>query len=358
MSEQFEKACLLYKVGRWELAEREFRGALAADPDYACAHAQLAGALAHQNRNDEALDAARMAVGLAPDDAYVLQWYAFVLAWRNEYDACLRVSEEALRIAPDDADVRNRLCEAHFRLDSFDSALEACEAGLSLDPSHVDCAGWRGWCLFRLGRTDEVDDAVRYALGIDPQQADQHELLGCLRLEQDRPDEAVEHLTEALRIAPEDQRWSRENFVPVLRQAAWHTIDRREFEHTQQFIDEALRLEPDSMTTRCAEGELHRLHHRLTQAMSCFERVMASDAIEDHRDWARDRFERARTEFYSPHHLLALLLTRWTGRPLAVTRRWTGASEEDFRVSPVLIVISGCVAFAIVTWWKHATLAW
>lgn len=211
-----ERGLLLYQQSRYELAETELRGALAAEPGDAYAHAVLALCLIERKRSDEATDEARQAIGLAPDMPFA--HYALAKVWyeRDDYDAARTAIEEAIRLAPEDPDYRFLLGAIHFDERRFEDALRAADEGLAVDPEHAACTNLRVMALVKRGRTREAVDVTEAALARDPENTATHANRGWTLLEQGKADEALGHFREALRLDP-DNEWARSGIVEALK---------------------------------------------------------------------------------------------------------------------------------------------
>ena len=70
MSTAFLRGVVLYEQNRFDLADREFRQALADDPDSASAHSYLSLCLSHVDKYDEALREAEEAVRIEPGQPF------------------------------------------------------------------------------------------------------------------------------------------------------------------------------------------------------------------------------------------------------------------------------------------------
>jgi protein O-GlcNAc transferase len=118
----------------WPAAEKEYRAAIALQPETVATHNSLGYALLHQGRNDDAIAAFRRLVELAPEDA-------------NSHDSL----GEGLLAAGKIADA-----EASYR------------RALELNPSFASSVWGLGDCLDRLGRGDEANVQYRRYLELVP----------------------------------------------------------------------------------------------------------------------------------------------------------------------------------------------
>lgn len=201
----------LLNGGRHDLAERELRALLAADPENAEAHALLAMALVSRWKGAEALAAAEEARRLGPGQPLVLQAQVEVhlrLAHRREGEATARA---ALAVMPFEPRLHALQAGALLNRAVFfrrrrlaRQALDAADAGLALDAGHVECLLQRAQALSRLGRVAEARDASAAALRRAPEAQAGHAVRGIVELAAGNRSEGRAGLREALRLDPQD----------------------------------------------------------------------------------------------------------------------------------------------------------
>ncbi|HEU4884108.1 MAG TPA: tetratricopeptide repeat protein [Longimicrobium sp.] len=212
-----QRGWLLAQQGRAELAEAEYRLALAEDPHDADTHALLALVLAEQEpRRAEALEEARTAVGLAPDDPFPHYAEAHVHIEAERWAQAQAAAEQAIRIDPDDPGHYVVLAAAHLGRRRWREALEAAGDALALDPEHTGAANLRATALVHLGRKDEAGAALQGALARDPENSYTHANQGWALLHRGDRTAALGHFREALRLDPEGE-WAREGLVEALK---------------------------------------------------------------------------------------------------------------------------------------------
>jgi tetratricopeptide (TPR) repeat protein len=216
MSAHLDRARLLLAQSRPLDAERESMLALADQPDDPQALAFLALSQIEQGKGDEALEAARDAVGLAPQEAFFHYVHAHVLRNMDRTDDAFRAVQEAIRLDPTDADCFALLSSIELARSSWPAALEAAENALTLNPEHVGAANLRAMALVRLGRKLEAKESVDYALDRAPEDAFSHANQGWNYLHQNRPRQAQEHFREALRLEP-NLDYAREGMLEALK---------------------------------------------------------------------------------------------------------------------------------------------
>ncbi|MDP3072709.1 MAG: tetratricopeptide repeat protein [Opitutaceae bacterium] len=216
MSAHLSRAQLLLAQSRPADAERESMLALAQQPDDPQALALLALSRLQQSKRDTALDAARQAVGLAPDEPFLHNVHAHVLRETGRHDEALAAVHEAIRLDPADADHFALLASIELGRGKWPPALEAAEQALALNPEHVGAANLRAMALVRLGRKSEAMESVDYALDRAPDDAFSHANQGWNQLHRNQPKKAQEHFREALRLDPELE-YARDGMLEALK---------------------------------------------------------------------------------------------------------------------------------------------
>jgi tetratricopeptide (TPR) repeat protein len=212
-----QRGWLLAQQGRAELAEAEYRLALADDPHDADTHALLALVLAEQEpRRAEALEEARTAVGLAPDDPFPHYAEAHVHIEAERWGQAQAAAEQAIRIDPDNPGHYVVLAAAHLGRRRWREALDAADQALAVDPTHTGAANLRATALVHLGRKDEAGAALQGALARDPENSYTHANQGWALLHRGDRTAALGHFREALRLDPESE-WAREGLVEALK---------------------------------------------------------------------------------------------------------------------------------------------
>jgi tetratricopeptide (TPR) repeat protein len=216
MNANLQRGILLFQQSRPEMAEAEFRQALASEPDDAYAHALLALCLLKGARYQDATAEAQTAVHLQPDFPFAHYALAHVFYSRNCYPEALSAAGEAIRLAPEDPDYLSLLASIHMREQRWGDALRAADQGLQFDPEHIRCTNLRATALVKLGRRAEAGRTMDAALAKNPEDAPTHANQGWTFLEKGEPKKALEHFREALRLDPENQ-WARQGIVEALK---------------------------------------------------------------------------------------------------------------------------------------------
>ena len=216
MNPHLDRARLLLAQSRYDLAEKELRQQLGAEPGNAEAHALLALCLSNQKEFKEATSEAQAAIALAPDLGFTHYVLGEVLYERNHYPEAENAAATAIGLDPFDADFRALLAAIRMQRRSWAGALAAAEAGLEIDPEHVGCNNLRAMALVNLGRRAEAGATLDSALARDPDNAATHANQGWTFLEKGDTKKALEHFREALRLEPNSE-WARLGILEALK---------------------------------------------------------------------------------------------------------------------------------------------
>jgi tetratricopeptide (TPR) repeat protein len=216
MIPHFERAQVLVNQGQYELAERELAQALAAQPDYASAHALLAICFSNREKQAEATQAIQQAIALSPDFAGFHYIYAGILYNQQKLVEAKTSIAEALRLDPEDADYYSRLAGIEYDQSKYTQSLQSAEQGLSLDAENIGCMNLRLLALMQLGQLSLAATEVEVALANAPEHPYSHAINGWIALHQTRIPEAMHSFREAMRLNPTFE-WARQGLVEALK---------------------------------------------------------------------------------------------------------------------------------------------
>jgi Tfp pilus assembly protein PilF len=235
----FKVAIQMLKAARYEDAAREFRRALAADPDHFWAWSLLARVLAdHLDEPKAAAEAYRRAAGLDPALLMIQSRGKGAAeppapAWDAELDGDRQAYLRALDLAPGDPEIWGRYGQfLQEKLFDPDQALEAYDRALALDPEDP-------WLWAQMGFLKQIDfadlagaeNAFRRALSLDPSYAWAWGQLGeVLACQGGKAAEAYASFRRALALEP-DNAWLWSQLArlladerPLEAQAAYHRV--------------------------------------------------------------------------------------------------------------------------------------
>jgi Tfp pilus assembly protein PilF len=166
-----------YQLADFPRATRQFRLALARQPQWPGLHDGLGWTRYHAGRYQLALDAFREAVALDPNyrDAQVGVAYALFALERYEearplLATLVREGEKTFfqPARPDVEDVRARYAWTLFYLDDFQEAQAQFLRGLAAQPTWAGLHNGLGWTVLRLGDRAVAQRSFRQALALRP----------------------------------------------------------------------------------------------------------------------------------------------------------------------------------------------
>jgi tetratricopeptide (TPR) repeat protein len=205
-----------------------------------------AGLLSRFRRPDEAIQVARRAVEVAPEDADAHHFLARTLleahgANPEAVDDALAHLNEGLRLRPDDLLPLWYFATVFFNQDKTDAAVEQLHALLAGNAKSVEGHYYLGLVADRQGRTQEAAAQYQDALRGDPNNAEAYHKLGLILVRGGKLDEAAAYFQKAVRLKPTFDM-ARCNLGVAL------DLQGKTSQAIAQF-EEALRLKPNDATT-------------------------------------------------------------------------------------------------------------
>lgn len=225
VSDALDRAGALAEVGRDDQAEALLRRALADDPEDAALHAALSQVLLRRGEHAAALEHAERTVALAPEVGFGHALRSMVLSTdlRRRREA-VDAAREAVRLDPEEPYGHLTLSRACLRSRWFPEALDAADRAVALDPEDADAHGLRGAALMGAGRPADAETAMREALRLQPGDGDALHDLGIAVSVQgrDRQAEARGLFVDAARADPADAH-ARATMASATRRAVYGT---------------------------------------------------------------------------------------------------------------------------------------
>ncbi len=204
MTAEFARAQLLREHGRHPEAVAMLHSHLAHHPDDPGAYIELAlnrmeipGELAN------ALDSARKAAGLSPDDPFPLALMSRILGRLDRHKEALATAENAIRLDPDFDFSWVSKCIALIDLTRWKEAEEAARHALSLDADNEAASNLLAHVLRMQNRLNESEEESRRRLERNPENAFSFANAGWAALQRGRVAEAEGHFKESLRLDPQ-----------------------------------------------------------------------------------------------------------------------------------------------------------
>lgn len=197
--------------GRWHHANQDYKAAvsdlkqaLGSDAGQSEWHNALGKSLNNLQQVNGAERAFRSAVAAAPDYAEAWHNLGHVLRAKRENAGALESFETATRIDPSYAAAWHNAGLMHLLCDDLDSALDRFEKALALEPDRPRLNVHTGVALHHLGRHEESIAAYRRAIKQNPEDAEALNNLAISLRDSGHTDEALARYEEASRLAPND----------------------------------------------------------------------------------------------------------------------------------------------------------
>jgi len=211
------------KLGRLQEAVDAHARALALDPNFAVARANLQAArerlgAAHgaAGRLDAAAVQFERALDERPGNPVMLEKLAQVRLAQGRAEEAVKYFSQAVIAAPGFAEAHDGLASAWRTAGALDRALTAYQEAVRLAPANPYFRNNFGAALLIAGRADEAVAEFRQGLTHNPSSPLLHRNLALALAEQGRLDEAALELSEAIRLDPQFQD-ARDELEDVLR---------------------------------------------------------------------------------------------------------------------------------------------
>jgi tetratricopeptide (TPR) repeat protein len=267
----YERGLLSLDVRDYQQAELDFRKALVLTPQEHDARYNLANALRHQSRTDEALNEIDAYIASMPNDPQGHRMRGWLMLDLASYDEAGSAFEAALKLSPDDASLQYALGYVHWRKGDYRDALARYQ---DIEADYDETGYYfyeRGYARFMLNQDRlALDDAER-ALELSPDDVDALWLKGAALLYLEDYPQAVETLNGAAEIAPDN--------VDILILRARVQIASAHFYAAIGDLSRVLELQPDNYAARIYRGYASGLAGHEDRA-----RQILDEAIEDHPD--------------------------------------------------------------------------
>jgi Tfp pilus assembly protein PilF len=216
----FDRAIVLFETNRYADAEKLLMQGLAQHPEDPLGLGLLALCRIRLDKDAEALEAARQAVALAPENLFVLTTYGRTLFVNNQNQEARRSLMAALAIDPTYADAYSVLAQIEYQESRWELALNNAESGLEHDPADQTLINLRAMALVKLKRSEEAAQTMDYALYNDPEDAFSHGNKGWVQIERNQFDDAVASFREALRLDPNNE-YARQGLKEAIKGKNW-----------------------------------------------------------------------------------------------------------------------------------------
>lgn len=205
----FQHALNAHRAGHFATARNGYLAVLAEDRQHVDSLRLLSIALHQSGSSEEALVLARGALSLRQDAA---SWSALggIARDTQRYEEAENAFRRALELAPIDSIVLNDLALVLSKRGQLDEAERCYRQAIEHNPEHADAHNNLGVLLKRTGRPDAAAAAYRRALQVRPDYPQAHNNLGVLYKESGRLAEAEIDYRRAIELKPDyaDACWN------------------------------------------------------------------------------------------------------------------------------------------------------
>jgi serine/threonine-protein kinase len=144
----------------WAQAEREFKRAIALDPNYATAHHWYGEFLAYMGRSEEAINEIKRAQALDPLSLIIVTDVGKVLAISRRFDEAIVQFKRALEMDPQFPEAHALLGFAYSANGQHDQAIAELRAIPNIE-NNAAYLSWLGYAYGLAGRSDDADAIFR-----------------------------------------------------------------------------------------------------------------------------------------------------------------------------------------------------
>ncbi len=198
-------ATLLYRMSKYEEAERQLRMALEKFPQSVGWLSTLADVLSKQGRWQEALDVLSLTMELEPWNAAAIRCsMAAVLIQQGRTEEAEQHFRQAIRLDPNYAPAANGLGGCLLHQGRIDEAILEFRKAAAVDPLMVKAYGNLGSAYLMRGDLEQAEKYFRRALELAPREGSFHRSLGTVLVRRGQLKQAIAELRAGLLLAPAD----------------------------------------------------------------------------------------------------------------------------------------------------------
>ncbi len=192
-----------FKTGRFELAVRMIRRAIAVNGAQPFYYSNLGNALQAQGRTDEAIASLEQALRLNPAHAEAAFNLGNIFASQKRHDEAAACFKRALGAKPDYPDAWCNLGNALKALKKLDEAVDSYRHAVALLPDLADLWCNLGDALHQQTKVDEAVACFERTLALKPDHAKACNCLGNAFFDQGKLEESFAHCKRAVELKPD-----------------------------------------------------------------------------------------------------------------------------------------------------------
>jgi tetratricopeptide (TPR) repeat protein len=185
------RGLLAYQQGQHALALNLIQQAITLDTSQSPYHFNQALVLEKEERWEEAITAYRNALAVNPKYVEALANMGNVYRRQRQWTDAITTLQHALQLKPDSADLHNTLGVTYKECGEHETALGHYREALTLEPQHAEALNNMGVVLQDQGKLAVAAEAFQKAVTLKPGYANAHYHLGLIRLWQEKEQEAL-----------------------------------------------------------------------------------------------------------------------------------------------------------------------
>lgn len=260
------RAGVALDLGRFAIAEREARAALAANPRDLTAHLYLCRACLGLNDSDGALATARSAIALDPGEGYAYYLAGFAMQVGGRANEAVDMLRESVRLQPSAARFHARLAIALLDAHDRGAARTAIDTAIGLEPENPGLIDEAARVYGLLDATAVAEVLSRQLVRLEPDAATSHWRLAWVLGLAKKHREASDCARAALRIDP--------NYWPGWEELGSALAALGDAQNARWALCEALRLRPGLQSATINLATLYRRSRFLDDAVEVCEAAL------------------------------------------------------------------------------------
>ncbi len=273
-------ACYAVAAGRYQLKWRDpgtyCEHILSIAPKTAWAHQALASYLIDQNRIDDAVQHARQAVELDPDNYKGRITYGEALSRQNDTAGAISQFSQAMAVKPDSAEAHNGLGMAYGAAGQWDEASRHFEAALDSQPHSPEILFNLGTAYLYAGRFEKALSCLSEVSRDKPDNpevtdrlAQTHYSWGQTLARESRLDEALPHFEKATALRPEEPQ--------AHNGLAYAYMGLGRTDEAINAFRRVVALAPNNVDAHCQLGDLHIRKGQTELAVKAYQTALQID---------------------------------------------------------------------------------
>jgi len=262
----FNLAGTLQDLGQLDAAVKSYEQTLEIDPDYAEAHNNLGSVFKELKKNDDAIQSYKKALAIKPD--YIEAQFSLGVMFQNlgQFETAIKFYKMVIAIKPDFADAYNNLGITFLDLGQLDKAVKSFKAAIRLKPDFISAINNLGIASYKLG---QLSDAIKYyerVLVFKPDFADAHNNIGIALLGLGQLSAAFKSYKVAIKLQPE--------FADAHNNLGVVCLDLGQFNNAVKSYMVAIKIKPDFVEAINNLGIAHYKLGQLDEALKFYERAL------------------------------------------------------------------------------------